>query len=87
MFQIAYPGIIKPKPIEGKLEVEILVDLRYGVMDVLLVVTIAIIATLIEETIQEFAADLLETSLSDDISRFSRAKSMGWRTKPAVFTV
>lgn len=87
MFQIAYPGIIKPEPIEGKLEVEILVDLRYGVMDVLLVITIAIIATLIEETIEEFAADVLETSLGDDIGRFSRAESMGWRTNPAVFTV
>jgi hypothetical protein len=87
VFQITYPGIIKPEPIERKLEVEIFVYLRYRVVDVLLVVTIAIITTPIKETIQEFAADLLETSLSDDIGRFSWAKSMGWRTIPVVFTI
>lgn len=87
MFKTTYPGIIKPEPIEGQLEVEILVDLRYRVVDVLLVVTIAIITTLIKETVQEFAADLLKTSLGDDIGTFSWAKSMGWRAKPVVFTV
>jgi hypothetical protein len=87
LFQDTYPGIIKPEPKEGKLEVEILVDLRYRVVNVLLVVSIAIITTLIKETIQEFTADLLETSLRNDIGCFSRAKSMGWRTKPIVFTV
>jgi accessory gene regulator protein AgrB len=82
-----YPGIIKPESIEGKLEVEIIVDLWYGIVDVLLVVAITIITTLIKETIQEFAAYLLKARLSDDVGTFSRAKSMGWRTKPVVFTV
>jgi hypothetical protein len=63
------------------------VDLRYGVVDVRLVVALAIITALIKETVQEFAANLLKTSLGDDIGAFSRAEPMGWRAKPVVFTV
>lgn len=87
LFDITHPGIIEPKSIEGQLEVKILVDLRYGVVDVLLIITIAIITTLIEEAIHEIAADLPETSLGDDVGLFFWAESMGRRTKPVIFTV
>jgi hypothetical protein len=84
LFQITYPGIIKPEPIEGQLEIEILVDLGYRVVNVLLVVTIAIITALVKETVQEFASDLPKTIISDDIGVFSGPKSMGWRGIPVV---
>jgi hypothetical protein len=69
------------------LEVKILVDLRYRVVDILLIVTIAIITAEIKEAVQEFTAYLPETSLSDDICIFSWANSMSWRTIPVIFTV
>ena len=73
-----YPGVIKPESKKGKLEVKILVNLWYGIVDVRLVVTIAVVAALVKETVQEFAADLPQASLSDDVGIFTRSNSMGW---------
>jgi hypothetical protein len=63
------------------------VDLWYRIVDILLIVAVTIIPTLIKETIQEFAADLLQTCLCDDVGILSRAESIGRRSIPVVFTV
>jgi hypothetical protein len=69
------------------LEVEILVDLWHGIVDVCLVVAIVIVAALVEEAVQELVADLLEARLSDDVSIFIRANSMGGRSIPVVYAI
>jgi hypothetical protein len=69
------------------LEVEILVDLWYGIVDVCLVVAIVVIAPFVKETVQEFAADLLEASLSDDVGIFTRSNSMGRRSISVVLAI
>jgi hypothetical protein len=69
------------------LEVKILVDLWHGIVDVRLVVAIAVVAALVKETVQEFAADLPQASLSDDVGNFIRSSSMGWWSKPVVFAI
>lgn len=73
-----YPGVIKPESIKGQLEVKILVDLWYGIVDVCLVVAIAVVAPFVKETVQEFTADLPQANLSDDVGIFIRSKSLGW---------
>jgi len=60
------------------LEVKILVDLWYGIVDVCLVVTIAVVAAFVKEAVQEFSADLPQASLSDDVGNLLRSNSMGW---------
>jgi len=69
------------------LEVKILVDLWYGIVDVCLVVTIAVIAPFVKETVQEFTADLPQANLSDDVGIFIRSKSMGWWSKSVVSAI
>jgi hypothetical protein len=62
------------------LEVKILVDLWYGIVDVGLVVTIAVVAAFVKETVQEFSTDVPQASLSDDVGNFIQSWSMGWWT-------
>lgn len=87
LFENTYPCVIIPEPKKGQLEVKIFVDLRHGIVDVRLVVAVAVIAALVIETVQEFAPDLLESSLSDDVDILMRSNLVGRRCKSVVFAV
>ena len=82
-----YPGVIKPESIKGQLEVKILVDLWYGIVDVCLVVTIAVVTAFVKETVQEFTADLPQASFSDDVGIFIWSNSMGWWSMSVVSAI
>ena len=82
-----YPGVIEPESIERQLEVKILVNLRYGIVDVCLVVTIAVVTTQVKETVQELTADLPQTGLSDDVGIIIRSKSMGWWSMSVLYAI
>jgi VanZ family protein len=82
-----YPGVIKAESIKGQLEVKILVDLWYGIVDVCLVVSIAVVAAFVKETVQEFFADSRQASLSDDVGSFFRSNSLGWWSVSVVFAI
>jgi len=69
------------------LEVKILVDLWYGIVDVCLVVTIAVVTAFVKETVQEFTADLPQASFSDDVGIFIWSNSMGWWSMSVVSAI
>ena len=54
------PGVVKPKPHEGEQEVDLLVDLRDGVPDVLLIVSIVVTAAPLGEGVELVLPDLVE---------------------------
>lgn len=70
MLQISkniYPSIIKSKSKERQLEVEVLMDLRRGRVNVSLVVSQVLAATLVVEPVEEVGSDLIESGVRDDI--------------------
>ena len=54
------PGVVKPEPHEGEQEVDLLVDLRDGVPDVLLIVSIVVTAAPLGEGVELVLPDLVE---------------------------
>lgn len=47
-----YPGVVVAEAVEGQLEVEVLVDLRHGVMNVTLIIGVVFgIVALVEEAV------------------------------------
>jgi hypothetical protein len=61
--------------------------LWYGIVDVCLVVTIAVVAALVKETVQEFTADLPQASFSDDVGIFIWSNSMDWWSISVGFAI
>lgn len=62
-----HPSIIKPKPKERKLKVEILMDLGSGGVDVPLVVSDALVAALVVEPVHKVASDLGQPCIGNDV--------------------
>lgn len=60
--------VVEAEAEEGQLKVEVLVQLRHGGVDVRLVVAVVAVATLVEEPVQEVAAQLLQTGRADRVA-------------------
>ena len=75
------PGVVEPKPHKWKEKVDLLVDLRHGVPDGHLEVSIVIVAPLVKERVQLALSDCVQSVWSDHIFRHSRvsiAFRVGW---------
>ena len=75
------PGVVEPKPHKWKEKVDLLVDLRHGVPDGHLEVSIVIVAPLVKERVKLALSDCVQSVWSDHILRHSRvsiAFRVGW---------
>ena len=61
------PGVVEPKPYERQEEVDLLVNLRHGVPDCQLEVSIVIVAPLVKERVQLALPDGVEPVRCDHI--------------------
>lgn len=63
-----YPGVVESEAEEGKLEVQVLVDLRGGGLDFLLVIALVVgVATFIVVGVHEDVPDLSQSGFGDDV--------------------
>lgn len=66
----AYPGVVETEPEEWQLVVEVLVQLRIGGVNVLLVVThLVFVGSLVKVPVHKVAADLLQSLRGDLVAR------------------
>ena len=66
------PGVVEPKPHEWQQEIDLLVDLRHGVSDGHLEVSIVIVAALVKERVELALSDCVQPVRCDDILRNTR---------------
>lgn len=75
--QCPYPRIIESEAIEGKLEVEIFVNLLIRCVNVALVVASVVRASLVEEPVEEVTANETKAFWGDGVA--STVVTMIWR--------
>ena len=80
MLIFTHSGVVESESIERQLKIEVFVNLRNRGMNVMLVITIAIITTSVKETVQEFTANLPQTSLCKYVGTFTLSHPMGRRS-------
>lgn len=88
MFSPTYPGIVEAESEEGQLVVKVLVQLRVGRVNVLLVVAhLVVVRSLVEEPVEEVAADLSQALLSDHVTRSIVAISLRFPGRHSIFWI